>query len=133
MKKCNKCNVEKESNLFHLNNKREDKLMNMCKECSKSYAAHYIVKSFIYIITNPAWDGFIKIGRAKDIKGRLNSYQTSSPFRDYKIYYSVFVNNIYIIEKHFKDKFGNDNGEWIMCSAEEAQREIIKLIETHKL
>jgi hypothetical protein len=42
----------------------------------------------VYIITNPAWKGWIKIGMAVESKDRLKAYQTSSPLRDYKLKYS---------------------------------------------
>ena len=47
----------------------------------------------VYIITNPAWEGWIKIGMAVESKDRLKGYQTSSPLRDYKLRYSkTFLN-----------------------------------------
>lgn len=42
----------------------------------------------VYIITNPAWPEWIKVGMAVDSEDRCNGYQTSSPFRDYEIVYS---------------------------------------------
>ena len=47
----------------------------------------------VYIITNPAWKGWIKIGMAVESKDRLKTYQTSSPLRDYKLNYAkAFAN-----------------------------------------
>ena len=43
----------------------------------------------VYIITNPAWEGWIKVGMAVDAKDRLNNYQTSSPYRDYALVYTI--------------------------------------------
>ena len=43
----------------------------------------------VYIITNPAWEGWIKVGMAVDAKDRLNNYQTSSPYRDYDLVYTI--------------------------------------------
>ena len=39
----------------------------------------------IYIITNPVWPDWTKVGRATDLESRLSSYQTGSPFRDYEL------------------------------------------------
>ena len=39
----------------------------------------------VYAITNPAFPNWIKIGKAVNADDRCNGYQTSSPFRDYKI------------------------------------------------
>ena len=47
----------------------------------------------IYIISNPSWKGWIKVGMAIDAKDRCKQYQTSSPFRDYKLHYSRFFND----------------------------------------
>ena len=41
-------------------------------------------RGFVYIITNPAYPGYVKIGKALDVLSRLNSYHTYSPKRDYK-------------------------------------------------
>ena len=48
----------------------------------------------VYIITNPAWKGWIKIGMAIDSDDRCNGYQTSSPLRDFKLKF----------KKHFNDR-----------------------------
>ena len=47
----------------------------------------------VYIITNPAWDGWVKVGMAVDAMDRIKNYQTSSPFRDYTLLYSYEVND----------------------------------------
>ena len=44
---------------------------------------------YLYIITNKSWPGWIKIGTTRNLKTRLQSYQTSSPFRDYDVIYSI--------------------------------------------
>lgn len=47
----------------------------------------------VYALVNPAWPGLIKIGSSTDIGLRLRTYQTGSPYRDYKIiaWSSVFA------------------------------------------
>jgi|TARA_R110000803_G_scaffold190868_2_gene253453 hypothetical protein len=47
----------------------------------------------VYILQNPAWDGWFKVGKAVDSKDRLLKYQTSSPFRDYVLLYSESFDN----------------------------------------
>lgn len=39
----------------------------------------------VYAIVNEAWLGWVKIGKAVNADDRCNGYQTSSPFRDYRI------------------------------------------------
>ena len=47
----------------------------------------------VYIITNPSFKGWVKVGMAVDATDRCNSYQTSSPHRDYKLFYSKHFEN----------------------------------------
>jgi len=80
----------------------------------------------VYIISNPCWDGWIKVGMAVDATDRCNQYQTSSPFRDYKLCYT----------KDFKDRRSAEQtahkrlkkisikykGEWFKVSITEATK-----------
>ncbi len=43
---------------------------------------------YVYAVCNPAWKGWYKVGMAVDAADRCSGYQTSSPFRDYKVSYS---------------------------------------------
>ena len=47
----------------------------------------------VYIIHNPAFPGWVKVGMAVDSLDRLKQYQTSSPYRDYKLVKSYKVPN----------------------------------------
>src|SRR5210317_760632 len=40
----------------------------------------------IYIMVNPAYPGWCKVGMAVDAEDRVNQFQTGSPFRDYKLF-----------------------------------------------
>lgn len=42
-------------------------------------------RGWVYVITNDAWPGYVKIGRAKDVDHRLRQYNTYSPHRDFKV------------------------------------------------
>ncbi len=79
----------------------------------------------IYAITNPAWEGWVKIGMAVDSKDRCNSYQTSSPFRDYKIEISVPVKDRRKAEifahKKAKKIARQSSGEWFNMPIEEVK------------
>ena len=50
-------------------------------------------EGYVYAITNPAWDSWVKIGMAVDAEDRLRAYQTSSPHRDYSLLEATKVNN----------------------------------------
>lgn len=58
---------------------------------------------YIYIIRNPAWPEFIKIGITDDLDKRLASYQTSSPFRDYTLLYSIYHPDYKAAEHQLKE------------------------------
>jgi len=72
---CNVCYEEKPVEDFYTN-------YLSCKECAKAKSRGK-KNGYIYIISNPAWKGYYKIGRTVDIHSRMGSYQTSSPHRDY--------------------------------------------------
>lgn len=72
---------------------------------------------YVYIISNSNFPGYYKIGITKDIKKRLNTYQTSSPHRNYKIEYYIHHPNYKKAEKdihgmmhYFAVEYGK--GEW---------------------
>ncbi len=89
-------------------------------------------KSNMYLITNEAWVGFVKIGRATDVQARLKSYQTSSPLRDYKIEFSVEVLDVHGIERFLYNKYEMIN-EWTKADVEDIKNDLIKLKNKTKL
>ena len=82
---------------------------------------------FIYILSNPAFPGWLKIGRTCNIKRRLDGYNVCSPYRDFKIDFYCYAKNIIKQERYFKKNF-ESNGEWIRCELDTAVK-VIKLIE----
>jgi len=54
-----------------------------------------MASGYLYIITNKSWQGWIKVGTTRNLKKRLQTYQTGSPFRDYEVIYS-FMENVII-------------------------------------
>jgi hypothetical protein len=70
----------------------------------------------IYIITNPAWKGWIKIGMAIEAEDRLKGYQTSSPLRDFKLKFKKYFDNRRIAEQQAHSlcakKAIKRKGEW---------------------
>ena len=78
----------------------------------------------VYAIVNKAWDGWVKIGMAVDAEDRLNSYQTSSPLRDYVLLHKVFFNNRRTAEAEahlLADTVAEERrGEWFKMSSYDA-------------
>jgi hypothetical protein len=81
----------------------------------------------VYIITNPAWEGWAKVGMAVDSEDRLKNYQTSSPERDYELFdYEEFDDRRVaesMVHDYLRKRFKHKN-EWFECSAESAMKAI---------
>lgn len=77
----------------------------------------------IYIVTNPAWPGWVKVGRAVDANDRHNSYQTGSPFRDYVLEWFRPVDNRMTAEAEAHKRLAKvtaQHGEWFNISVADA-------------
>lgn len=85
-------------------------------------------EGFIYIISNPAWEFWYKIGKAIDVNDRLNGYQTSSPFRNYVLEYSRSFKDRNEAERIAHTKIGKFStkrkGEWFYCNLNDAKKVI---------
>jgi hypothetical protein len=89
----------------------------------------------VYIITNPNFPEWVKVGMAVDSEDRLNGYQTSSPFRDYALFtcWSVTDRRSAESEAHaLLEKSFDRKGEWFNCTPEQAQSSLADLMEQHK-
>ena len=88
-------------------------------------------EGYVYIITNPCWSNWVKVGMAIDAKDRCNQYQTSSPHRDYKLCYSKFFDDRSSAEKKahtlLKKESEDNKGEWFKIKQDIAQ-EIIEAL-----
>jgi hypothetical protein len=78
----------------------------------------------VYIISNPAWPEWVKVGMAIDTDDRCSSYQTSSPFRDYVVEYSFASTNRREDESVAHQKLAaisqDRRGEWFKLPVSEA-------------
>jgi hypothetical protein len=87
----------------------------------------------VYIICNPSFRNWCKVGMAVDAEDRLKQYQTSSPHRDYELVKCYNTSNRREtetkahaeLEKHYKRK-----GEWFMCTGYNAQKILDAMLET---
>jgi predicted small metal-binding protein len=76
-----------------------------------------------YIITNPAWDNWIKVGftSKSEMKTRLSTYQTGTPFRDYEVYFTCNFENAKLAEVELMNRLIAMNcqrkHEWFKMSA----------------
>ena len=81
-------------------------------------------EGYVYIINNPCWNGWIKVGMAIDAEDRCKSYQTSSPLRDYKLCYSKFFDDRKKAEQSahslLKKEAEDNKGEWFKIKQDKA-------------
>ena len=95
-----------------------------------------IQEGYVYVITNKAWLGWVKIGMAIDAEDRLNGYQTSSPMRDFVLEHYVASNDRRKSEKEAHTKalpLSIDcKGEWFKMSVEQAITILDNLDEQHR-
>jgi hypothetical protein len=87
----------------------------------------YKMSGYIYIIINPAWTDYIKLGRSKNLNRRLYQYQIGSPLRDYELYYNCYTDDLSIIENYFTTNI-DGNYEWFKIDKDIAKEIIIDLI-----
>jgi len=83
-------------------------------------------EGYVYIITNPCWSNWVKVGMAIDAEDRCKQYQTSSPFRDYKLCYSKFFDDRKEAEAKahslLKESAEERKGEWFKITQDKAQQ-----------
>ena len=81
-------------------------------------------EGYVYIINNPCWNGWIKVGMAIDAEDRCKNYQTSSPLRDYKLCYSKFFDDRKKAEQSahslLKKEAEDNKGEWFKIKQDKA-------------
>lgn len=138
MRECNTCKEVRRLAEFY---KHKRGYVNpKCKICIVAEdKVRYVAKKlkeqkpqFIYVITHPMFNGWVKIGRAIDPERRLSVYQTCSPFRDFEMPYYTYVLKPVAYEWYFEENYKhankNNKPEWFKMSVDEA----IKVIENIK-
>ena len=84
----------------------------------------------VYVIRNPSFPSWCKVGMAVDAEDRLKQYQTSSPYRDYVLVASWDVENRReaekqahsLLEQHYARR-----GEWFVVFSGLAVEKLEKL------
>ena len=114
--------------------KRKEELKETALEISRNALRQYNKQKdgYVYVISNPAWRGWYKVGMAVDSQDRCGSYQTSSPHRDYRLEYSKYFLNRKVAEEIAHDVISeislDRNGEWFKVNVNKI-RKIIKGID----
>ena len=90
----------------------------------------------VYIICNPSFPDWCKVGMAVDAEDRLKQYQTSSPYRDYKLVKAYNTENRREAESQahaLLEKQYERRGEWFVCDANLAIDNLDNLFEDKQL
>lgn len=95
--------------------------------------ALYFTPMYIYVITHPKFEGWLKIGKTSDLNNRLNSYQTHCPDRSFKLEYSLKTEFAYSVESYFNNFIKGNNFEWYYCSVDFAIKTINEIIQKKKI
>lgn len=95
-----------------------------------------LVKSgYLYIVSNMAFPGFLKVGVTEDIKSRLRTYQTSDPKRAYKMEFFIFHPDAYTAEKKIKKAMKmfakSQKNEWFECDLSVARVRLEEQVEDY--
>lgn len=111
-KKPSRIRYEKKLAYLNLRKLNEDRLT-LIPQVKKHKLS--LKSGYLYVISNPVFCEFVKIGITRDVNKRLQTYQTYDPLRRYKIEHYMFVEDMRFTEKYILEKYRIDisNGEWI--------------------
>lgn len=90
-----------------------------------------IKEGFVYIMSNPAWEGYYKVGYSLEPRDRLIQAQVFSPLGDYKIEGYFISSDAKAMESFIHSKLSNFHvrGEWFKVKLENLR----KLIKRNRL
>lgn len=140
-KTCNNCNVELDNYNWYEGFQKNRRYL--CKPCTREYQHNHDVKKrldaikkltqkqfdkiksgYVYVITNPAWPDWVKIGKGADANDRFGTYQTYSPLRDFELRYTKYFENRHKAEKtaqELAERVCERRHEWFKISVDEAK------------
>ncbi len=82
-------------------------------------------EGYVYVISNPAWPDWVKVGMAIDPTDRCGNYQTSSPYRDFTLQYAIASDDRrrdeQVAHKCLTAISSDRKGEWFKLSVEDAK------------
>lgn len=93
------------------------------------------VEGQVYVIVNPSFPEWVKVGMAIDSEDRLNNYQTSSPFRNYVLNYKWNVSDRRAAESESHtelQKTYERRSEWFKCTPEQAQEVVSGIVRNYQ-
>ena len=111
--------IDLHNKLCHIKNQYADELRIHGEQTS-------IKEGFIYLITNPSWDGWIKAGMTIDYQSRIMTYNINDPFGNYNFICLKWVDNrrdaenilLETLNKHSS----TSKGEWFQINQSSASK-----------
>lgn len=92
-----------------------------------------LIIGYLYIIENDAFPGWVKIGTTGNLKKRLQTYQTGTPFRNYRIVYSLEHPEYKLAERRLRETmepFSLDRkNEWYKIDLQMAKSRLDEALE----
>ena len=92
-----------------------------------------LIIGYLYIIENDAFPGWVKIGTTGNLKKRLQTYQTGTPFRNYRIVYSLERPEYKLAERRLRETmepFSLDRkNEWYKIDLQMAKSRLDEVLE----
>ena len=87
------------------------------------------MSKYVYVISNPAFEGWVKVGRATDMKNRIASMQAGVPhIHRYKVEMVVEFPDDVPVHWELEDRKIERSGEWFRCSKHEAIEAVKKVM-----
>ena len=91
---------------------------------------------YLYIITNPVFPGWVKVGTTWNLENRLHVYQTGDPFRGYQLEYSLHHPEFRTAEKKIKEVMQHFaieiKNEWYKIDLEFAKSRLDEQLDSYK-
>ena len=80
-------------------------------------------QKYVYVISHKRFPGEYKVGIARNVRSRLNSYQTGDPNRAYKLEHALLTGHYRALERHIHATFDSRH-EWVRGDLAEIIAEI---------
>ena len=82
--------------------------------------------TYVYIISNPAFDGWLKVGKTTDLDNRLSVYNSGSPF-DYQVEFLIPLEDDTLVHWELDDQGIERKREWFKCDLDTARTAVLKV------
>lgn len=112
---------------------RQDPKFNTDPPVRTDTGENFVELGSVYVISNTSWKGMYKVGIAKNVASRLNSYQTSDPLRAFKLEFSIETPHYKEVENIVHDVYTGDRlNEWVHGELTDIQNTIEEAVANYE-